>query len=391
MAYRRLRWVESETPLSAANFNNIEDGIEEALVKASTLASTIRDGIMSAADKIKLNGIASGATKNTNASIIDLVYPVGSVYMGTSPTNPAQIFGQGTWVAWGSGRVPVGVNTNDTSFNTVEKTGGVKDSVVPYHKHDFTGNALGTHTHAFTGNALGTHTHAFTGNALDTHTHSFTGNALGSHKHTYSRADSTSGSTTLSLGQIPEHTHSYSKAATETGSTALTAAQMPAHSHDAQSLDGNLGVFIGPDRGTYGTPDYQLSPAGSASAKGFSGFATTNSSGSGQGHTHSIAITTNVSTGRAGGGSGHTHSIGRSSADSGSTNIGTPSGSNSSVSAGTPSGSNSSVSAGTPSGSNSSVSAGTPSGSISYAGTNGNASNANLQPYITCYMWKRTA
>ena len=29
MAYERLHWVESETPLSADNMNNIEDGIEE--------------------------------------------------------------------------------------------------------------------------------------------------------------------------------------------------------------------------------------------------------------------------------------------------------------------------------------------------------------------------
>lgn len=29
-------------------------------------------------------------------------------------------------MAWGSGRVPVGINTSDSNFNTVEKTGGSK-------------------------------------------------------------------------------------------------------------------------------------------------------------------------------------------------------------------------------------------------------------------------
>ena len=29
MAYNRTNWVNEETPLSADNFNNIEDGIEE--------------------------------------------------------------------------------------------------------------------------------------------------------------------------------------------------------------------------------------------------------------------------------------------------------------------------------------------------------------------------
>lgn len=56
---------------------------------------------------------------------VDLAHPVGSLYFSTDPTNPSQIFG-GTWIAWGAGRVPVGVDTKQTEFNTVEKTGGSK-------------------------------------------------------------------------------------------------------------------------------------------------------------------------------------------------------------------------------------------------------------------------
>lgn len=55
----------------------------------------------------------------------DDVYPVGSIYMSVNPVNPATLFG-GAWEAWGSGRVPIGVNTSDSDFNTVEKTGGAK-------------------------------------------------------------------------------------------------------------------------------------------------------------------------------------------------------------------------------------------------------------------------
>lgn len=53
-------------------------------------------------------------------------YPVGAIYMSVSSTSPASLFG-GTWTLWGSGRVPVGINTNDINFNTVEKTGGSKE------------------------------------------------------------------------------------------------------------------------------------------------------------------------------------------------------------------------------------------------------------------------
>ena len=46
----------------------------------------------------------------------------------------------GTWVAWGTGRTPVGVDTGQTEFNTVEKTGGAKTNTLttaqmPSHRH----------------------------------------------------------------------------------------------------------------------------------------------------------------------------------------------------------------------------------------------------------------
>ena len=72
--------------------------------------------------------------------------------MSVKNTNPSTFFG-GTWVAWGTGRVPVGVDTADTNFATVEKTGGsnththsqgatgstvLKLSQIPAHNHAFT-------------------------------------------------------------------------------------------------------------------------------------------------------------------------------------------------------------------------------------------------------------
>lgn len=75
----------------------------------------------------------------TAADIGNALYPVGSIYMSVNNTNPSTFFG-GTWEAWGSGKVPVGVDTNDTDFATVEKTGGEKThtltvSEMPSHKH----------------------------------------------------------------------------------------------------------------------------------------------------------------------------------------------------------------------------------------------------------------
>ena len=58
-------------------------------------------------------------------AIVDIMYPVGALYFSTTNVNPGTYMG-GTWVSWGSGRVPVGVDSSDSSFDTVEETGGAK-------------------------------------------------------------------------------------------------------------------------------------------------------------------------------------------------------------------------------------------------------------------------
>lgn len=87
-------------------------------------------------------------------SFIKTMYPVGSIYMSVNATNPSAYFG-GTWVAWGAGRVPVGINTADGNFNTVEKTGGaatvaLSAAQMPAHTHGvgtLAAASAGAHTH----------------------------------------------------------------------------------------------------------------------------------------------------------------------------------------------------------------------------------------------------
>jgi hypothetical protein len=67
------------------------------------------------------------------------LYPVGSIYITTKAGNPSTYLG-GEWVEWGKGKVPVGVDTADESFSTVEKTGGEKThkltvAEMPSHDH----------------------------------------------------------------------------------------------------------------------------------------------------------------------------------------------------------------------------------------------------------------
>ena len=87
--------------------------------------------------KIKANKglIVSGTDINVLINnAVQKLYPVGHILMSTNSANPSTYLGFGTWVAWGSGRVPVGVNSSDTDFSTVEKTGGAKTvNVSHYH------------------------------------------------------------------------------------------------------------------------------------------------------------------------------------------------------------------------------------------------------------------
>lgn len=75
----------------------------------------------------------------TLEDILDAVHPVGDIYMSVSSANPSTKFG-GTWVAWGSGKVPVGFSSGETEFDTVEETGGAKTvtlttAQIPSHTH----------------------------------------------------------------------------------------------------------------------------------------------------------------------------------------------------------------------------------------------------------------
>ena len=75
-------------------------------------------------------------------SLLDLTYPVGSVYSSTNSIDPSDLFG-GTWKSL-EGMVLVGVDSNDDDFSESKKTGGEKthtltESEMPNHHHEFAG------------------------------------------------------------------------------------------------------------------------------------------------------------------------------------------------------------------------------------------------------------
>lgn len=85
--------------------------------------------------------IADVSTIDVSA-LLARIYPVGSIYMSATISTASLVNATlgGTWVSWGAGRVPVGVNSSDSDFSTVEKAGGEKT-------HTLTTNEMPSHTH----------------------------------------------------------------------------------------------------------------------------------------------------------------------------------------------------------------------------------------------------
>lgn len=139
--------------------------------------------------------------------LANLIFPVGSIRMTVSAADESTFLG-GTWVRWGTGRVPVGVNTSDTNFNTVEKTGGAST-------HTLATAELTSHNHSFSGsvtvNANGVHTHQASSGSYKV------GSGSGSTYFYMTNNGSTSGQTTGSGGSH-DHTATVSGSVGNNGS-----------------------------------------------------------------------------------------------------------------------------------------------------------------------------
>ena len=148
--------TEAGTPFNASSMNDLENRIQAAiggggggggfsgdyddLYNRPSINGVTLTGNKTTADlNISYNDLDDTPTIPTMSAIFNAVYPVGSIYISVSNANPGLAFG-GTWVAFGSGKTLVGVDTGDTDFSTVEKTGGEK-------AHQLTVNEMPSHNH----------------------------------------------------------------------------------------------------------------------------------------------------------------------------------------------------------------------------------------------------
>lgn len=81
----------------------------------------------------------TGSLSLNHQEIFSLIYPIGSIYMSVNSTNPSLLFG-GTWEEFSKGRVLIGVDTSNITFEESEKTGGAS---IHTHSQSDTGSFSG--------------------------------------------------------------------------------------------------------------------------------------------------------------------------------------------------------------------------------------------------------
>lgn len=121
-------------------FNNIAT----AIATKADLASPAFTGTPTAPTASVGTDTTQLATAALVFAAMKAIYPVGSIYTNvSSSTNPATLFGFGTWVAL-EGVTVYGRSSTDSTFGTAGATGGSKDAIVVSHTHTATDSG---HTH----------------------------------------------------------------------------------------------------------------------------------------------------------------------------------------------------------------------------------------------------
>lgn len=127
----------------------------------------------------------AGQSGISQADVIALVYPVGSIYTSVNNINPGSFLPGTTWETFASGKMLVGVDATQSEFEHVEQEGGeiVKNMqhTHPTGDHVLTLDEMASHTHGiYLNTQSNTHSHTMS------HSHgpgNLTVNSSGSHEH----------------------------------------------------------------------------------------------------------------------------------------------------------------------------------------------------------------
>ena len=146
-----------------------------------------------------LNGAADAAAARntlgitTQAALVNIIYPVGSVITLTNDTDPNKIYSGTTWVKMDAGRVLVSAGTYTEGSDTYtyalgSKGGEAKHQLtveeMPVHSHNASASYSGEHSHRWigrSGNSAGTRSPS--SSKIDSDPSLYGGESAGNHTH----------------------------------------------------------------------------------------------------------------------------------------------------------------------------------------------------------------
>jgi microcystin-dependent protein len=135
------------------DLDQLQNAVTAALALKANLASPALTGTPIAPTAAPNTNNTQIATTEYVDRALNSFFPIGMIYLSVENVNPATFIG-GTWTVWGKGRVPVGVDTSQPEFDTVEKT-----------------NSSGAKTHTLSQAEMPSHTHTQNGHAHNMNGH----------------------------------------------------------------------------------------------------------------------------------------------------------------------------------------------------------------------------
>ena len=152
-----------ELRVTAAGMNSFPQlGLDNTFTGANTFSGAVAlNGTTTAVTQSSGDNTTKVATTAFVTTGLQAAYPVGSIYMSTDSTNPSSLFGFGTWVAFGTGKMLISADGTYTAGSTGgAATTTLAETNLPSHTHPFSATSGGTSTslsHAH--NLLGSSNH----------------------------------------------------------------------------------------------------------------------------------------------------------------------------------------------------------------------------------------
>jgi len=153
-------WTTGEDVTAAILNTHVRDNMTELRAGGIAIASQAANDFLYAASSTQIGRLAavSGRSPKFTGGVwvmtdlsTEIGFPVGSVYEAVVATNPATLLGFGTWVAVGTGRVFVCLDSSQVEFDTLRETGGTKTHTLMIAEMSSHTHAQAAHTHGLSG------------------------------------------------------------------------------------------------------------------------------------------------------------------------------------------------------------------------------------------------